>query len=216
LLCLAVVLALGASACGGGSESPEAEVKDTVTEFLEAAIEGQNGRACAMTTDVDECLSGLVLAQGFLGEGGFEAVLGEDWRDELANAEVTFADDDHASVPPLTPDEEVPTELVRENGRWLIVIEEDQDAAGAPTEETETEPDQYAEFTEQARDLQTAIQQEVGGSDRSDIRAAIGADNMYYWDVLVETLSTAGRITSDEFSQAALAVASLKAWLEQQ
>jgi hypothetical protein len=125
LLCLlGAVLVLAVSACGGGgSASPEGEVKDTVTEFLEAAIDGDNGRA--MTTDVDECLGGLVLAQGFLGEGGFEAVLGDDWREQIENAEVTFADEDHASVPPITPDEEGPTELVRQDGEWLIVVEEE-------------------------------------------------------------------------------------------
>jgi hypothetical protein len=111
---------------GGGSASPEDEVKDTVTEFLEAAIEGENGRACAMTTDVDECLSGLMLAEGFLGEGGLEAVLGDDWREQIENAEVTFTDDNHASLPPITPDEEGPTELVREDGEWRIVVEEQE------------------------------------------------------------------------------------------
>jgi hypothetical protein len=33
-------------------------VKDTVAEFLEAATDGENGRACALTTDVDKCLGG--------------------------------------------------------------------------------------------------------------------------------------------------------------
>jgi hypothetical protein len=32
-----------------------------------------------------------------------EALLGEDWREQLENAEITFADEDHASVQPLTP-----------------------------------------------------------------------------------------------------------------
>lgn len=88
---------VGLAACGedGGSASPEEDVKHTVSEFIEALIAGQSGKACAMTTDVETCLSGLVAAQGFLGEGGYEALLGEDWRDELENVEVTFADDDH-------------------------------------------------------------------------------------------------------------------------
>jgi hypothetical protein len=123
----ALVLGVGVAGCGGdgGSSSPEEEVKDTVAQFLEYAIDGENGRACALTTDTETCLSGLLLAGGFLGEGGLEAVLGEDWRAQLENAEVTFADDDHASVPPLTPEEESPTELVREDGEWLIVVEEE-------------------------------------------------------------------------------------------
>jgi hypothetical protein len=213
---------IGVSACGGGSSgSPEEQVKDRTVEFTQAVIDGDNGRACAMTTDVDTCLGSLVLAQGFLGEGGFEALLGDDWREQLEQAEVTFADENHASIPPLTEDEKGPTELVREDGEWLIVVEEDQAGVGSSdepqTEETETEPDQYAEFTEDARDLQTAIQREAGyTSDRSAIRATIGADNMDLWDVLVEALTSDNRITSEEFSQAALAVAGLKAWLEQQ
>lgn len=79
-----------------------------------------------------------------------------------------------------------------------------------------TEEDQYAEFTEDARDLQTAIQEAAGGADRSDIQAAIGAENMHYWDALFEALTSEDRITADDFSEAALAVAQLKAWLEQQ
>lgn len=215
---LGAVLVLVISACGGGSgsSSPEDDVKEVSADFIEALIDGENGRACAMTTDPDTCLSGLVLAQGFLGEGGFEALLGDDWREELEKAEITFTDDNHATVPPLSPDDDGPTQLVREDGEWLIAVETDPPGEEAATELSETEPDQYAEFTEEARDLQTAIQQEAGGPDRSHIRATIGADNMYYWNVLVETFRTDGRITSDEFSQAALAVASLKAWLEQQ
>lgn len=122
---LGAALVLAMSACGGGgSESPEGEVKDTTADFLEAAIDGENGKACALTTDVETCLGQLVAAQGFLGEGGFEALLGEDWREQLENAEITFADAEHASVPPLSPDDE-PTELVREEGEWLIVVEEE-------------------------------------------------------------------------------------------
>jgi hypothetical protein len=125
---LGAALVLVISACGGGSgsSSPEDDVKEVSADFIEALIDGENGRACAMTTDPETCLGGLVLAQGFLGEGGFEALLGDDWRENLENAEVTFADDDHASVPPLTPDEEGPTELVREDGEWLIVVEEEE------------------------------------------------------------------------------------------
>jgi hypothetical protein len=37
------------------------------------------------------------------------------------------------------------------------VVEGDQVGEGSATEESETEPDEYAEFTEQPRDLQTAI-----------------------------------------------------------
>jgi hypothetical protein len=72
----------------------------------------------------DRVLGALVLAEGFLGEGGYEALLGDDWREKLEAAEVTFADDDHASIPPLNEDDDG-TELVREDGEWLIVFEED-------------------------------------------------------------------------------------------
>ena len=119
-------IAFLAMGCGGDSpsSSPEQEVKAITAQFLEAAIDGRNGEACALTTNVGECLGGLVLAEGFLGEGGFEAVLGEDWREKLDSAQVTFADDDHATVAPLTSEDD-PTELVREDGEWLIVVEED-------------------------------------------------------------------------------------------
>jgi hypothetical protein len=75
-------------------------------------------------TNPTGCLGALVLAEGFLGEGGYEALLGDDWREKLEAAEVTFADDDHASIPPLNEDDDG-TELVREDGEWLIVFEED-------------------------------------------------------------------------------------------
>jgi hypothetical protein len=56
-----------------------------------------------------------LLAQRFLEEGGYEALLGDDWREKLESAQVTFADEDHASIPPLVPDEEEgPAELVRQ------------------------------------------------------------------------------------------------------
>jgi hypothetical protein len=108
---------------GPGTSSPEQEVKKVAAEFLEAAIDGRNGEACALTTKVEKCLGGLVLAASFLGEGGFEAVLGDDWREQLESAEVTFADDDHATIPPIGSDNE-PTELVREDGEWLLVYED--------------------------------------------------------------------------------------------
>lgn len=54
---------------------------------------------------------------------GFEAVLGEDWQEKLDSAEVTFADDDHATIAPWGAEED-PTELVREEGEWLLVSEE--------------------------------------------------------------------------------------------
>ncbi len=92
--------------------------------FLEAMIDDRTGEACALTTDAGECLGALVLAQGFVGEGGFEALLGDDWREELEAADVTFADDDHASLAPISEDDEG-TELVREDGDWLIVFDEE-------------------------------------------------------------------------------------------
>ena len=77
--------------------------------------------------------------EGFLGEGGFEELLGEDWREELENAEVTFADENHATVRFSAREEspanssEVPSvtaytytaELVREDGEWLMIVEEE-------------------------------------------------------------------------------------------
>jgi hypothetical protein len=125
-LVLATAIAIAAMGCGGGgsSSSPEEEVKAVTAEFLEAAIDGRNGEACALTTDPSECLGALVLAAGFLGEGGLEATLGEDWRERLEAAEVTFADDDHATIAPFGEDEEEPSPLVREDGEWLIVFEE--------------------------------------------------------------------------------------------
>jgi hypothetical protein len=131
LLVLAGLALAAGCGGGGGGGSAEDEVKDTVADYLEAIIDGRNGEACAMTTDPEECVGALALAQGFLGEGGFEALLGEDWRERLEAAEVTFADDDHATLPPLSPEDESPTELVREDDRWLIVVEED--AAEEPT-----------------------------------------------------------------------------------
>ena len=75
------------------------------------------------------CLA-AVLALGGAACGGESASqrlsLGEDRREQLENAEITFADEDHASVPPLTPDEEGPIELVREDDEWRIVVEDDE------------------------------------------------------------------------------------------
>jgi hypothetical protein len=98
-------------------------VKRVSADFIEATIDGRNGEACALTTDAGKCLGALVLAEGFLGEGGYEALLGDDWREKLEAAEVTFADDDHATIAPITKDDG--NELVREDGKWLIVFEEE-------------------------------------------------------------------------------------------
>ena len=86
---------------------------------------GRNGEACALTTDPGQCVGALAVAQGFLGEGGYEALLGEDWREKLEAAEVTFADDDHATIAPLVADDS-PTKLIRRGDDWLIVAEEQQ------------------------------------------------------------------------------------------
>lgn len=98
-------------------------MRPVAAEFLEAVIDGRTGEACALTTDSGRCLGALALAEGFLGEGGFEVQLGDDWREKLDVVSVTFAADDHASIPPLN-DEDDGTELVREDGEWLIVFEE--------------------------------------------------------------------------------------------
>lgn len=123
LLAVAIVAVVGVTACGGGSSSPEDDVKQVTADFLEAMIAERNGVACALTTDVGECLAALALAGGIVGEGGLEALLGEDWRERLDAADVTFADDDHATIAPLN-NEDDGTDLVRKDGEWLIVFEE--------------------------------------------------------------------------------------------
>lgn len=125
LVVLAATLAVCLAGCGraGGSSSPEEDAKAVVTDFLEAVIDDRNGEACALTTDPGECIGALALAKGFVGEGGFEALLGDDWREELDAADVTFTDDDHLTIAPLTAEDD-PTKLVREDGEWLIVYEE--------------------------------------------------------------------------------------------
>lgn len=97
-------------------------MRGTVEGFIDDVIAGDNGKACAATTDKRSCLATLLLAQEFLGDDGYEAVLGDGWRQSLGEATVTFTDDAHASMPPLPSDDE-PTELVRQEGRWLIVFE---------------------------------------------------------------------------------------------
>jgi hypothetical protein len=128
------------ASCGGGDSagSPEDEIKDTAAEFWEAVIDGRNGEACALTTDPGKCIGSLALAQGFLGEGGFEALIDEDWREALEAAEVEFADDDHATIPPFSPDDD-PTQFVREDGLWLIVFEEDSGIEVEGTTSTSTD-----------------------------------------------------------------------------
>ena len=100
-------------------------MKAVSADFLQAAIDERNGEACALTTDPGKCLGALALAKRFLGEGGYEALLGEDWRERLNAASVTFADDDHATIAPFTKNDESDTnKLVREDGKWLIVVED--------------------------------------------------------------------------------------------
>jgi hypothetical protein len=124
---VAATVLLVVTGCGGGDGgggSPEEEVKRVAREFLEAVIDDRNGEACALTTEPSECLTGLVLAKGFIGEGGYEALLGDDWREELDAADVTFAGDDHATIAPFTEDDDEGTELVRQDDEWLIVSED--------------------------------------------------------------------------------------------
>jgi hypothetical protein len=63
----------------GGASSSQEDVKDTVASFVEAMIDEQPGEACAKTTNVEDCLGSLALAQASLGEGGIEALLPSDW-----------------------------------------------------------------------------------------------------------------------------------------
>jgi hypothetical protein len=123
---LATIVVLALASCGGGAgdaSTPEEDVKAVSADFLEAVIDERNGEACALTTEPGRCLGALVLAQGFAGEGGMEALLGEDWRERLDAAQVTFADEDHATIAPFTKDKD-PQDLVREDGDWLIVYKD--------------------------------------------------------------------------------------------
>jgi hypothetical protein len=122
---LLIVLAacLVVAACGGSGGSPEEEVKDVYVDFVEALADEETGDACALTTDVGSCLGAMALAQGFLGESDFESILPDDWREQIDDAEVTFTDDDHATIPPLPGDEEA-TDFVRVDGDWKLVMED--------------------------------------------------------------------------------------------
>jgi hypothetical protein len=121
-LAVAAMTTIPVAGCGGGSTSREDDVKAVSIQFVEAILDERNGLACALTTNVGDCIAGLALAQGFLGEGGVEAVLGDNWRDELENADVTFHDDDRATIEPITGLE--PIELVRQDGKWLIAYDD--------------------------------------------------------------------------------------------
>jgi hypothetical protein len=123
--CVCALLVTGipaAAACGGGS-SPEDEIRARAVAFVDAVNDGEDGEACAMTTDPDACQRTIALAEGFLGEDGFEALLPDDWRDQLSDAPVTFSDDRHATMAGLTGEDE-PGQFVYEDGEWLIVFED--------------------------------------------------------------------------------------------
>jgi hypothetical protein len=128
---VAACLALLASACGGedGIDMPESErvaVREASVDFAEALIAGDNERACAMTTDPDLCLEELSLAEEYLIDAEYmKLALGENWRERLRAAAVTFSDANHATIAPIMPGDGSDNELVREGNTWLTVIDED-------------------------------------------------------------------------------------------
>ena len=124
------VIGIAAAGCGGSgassAEDTEAELQGLMVEYVEYMIDGENGRACAMTTAPEDCAGAMVLAQGFLGEGGLEALLPKDWRDRIEDTPVKVIDADTAELAAgdFGEDEEgEPTRFVREDGDWLMVYE---------------------------------------------------------------------------------------------
>jgi hypothetical protein len=122
---------LFASACGGedGIDMPEAEkdaVREASIDFAAALAAGDDERACAVTTDVELCLETLALAAEYLIDAEFfRLALGENWRDRLRAADVTFSDANHATIAPIMAGDDSENELVRRGGKWLSVVDED-------------------------------------------------------------------------------------------
>jgi hypothetical protein len=131
LVTVATFFVLLASACGGedGIEMPESErvaVREASVDFAEALAAGDNERACALTTDPALCLETLSLAEEYLIDTEYiELALGRNWRERLRAAAVTFSDANHATIAPIMPGGDGgDNELVREDGAWLTVIDE--------------------------------------------------------------------------------------------
>lgn len=126
-----MVLALAGGACGGDEsiDMPESEkdaVREAVVSFGEALVAGDNERACALTTRADACAELLFeLEEYFIDQETFELALGEGWRERVRSAEVTFSDANHATLAPIMFDDQTPNDLVRQQGEWLVVFDED-------------------------------------------------------------------------------------------
>src|SRR4051794_6663621 len=63
----AAVAVIGLAACGG-PQSDEDKIRETYKTYVDNAAAGENGIACAVTTDTSKCFEGMVMAKAFVGE----------------------------------------------------------------------------------------------------------------------------------------------------
>jgi hypothetical protein len=132
----ALASVLLAAGCGGSAaKSDQAQIKDAMTTFVNAASDKQYGKACEVTADPSKCLGQLALATAFLGDGGLKSVLPSDWQSRVEKAHVTVHGS-RATFPSITPSDDTPDQFVKRDGEWLLVItdsSESDSSAGYPT-----------------------------------------------------------------------------------
>jgi hypothetical protein len=125
------MIVVAVAGCGGDASTPEADVKAASAEFLDALIDDRSHEACALTTDPNACLRQVKLAENILSQGAYTEALGDDWRERLDAAEVTFSDDNHAEIAPISKDDPG-ARLVREGGTWLVIFSEGSETEQSP------------------------------------------------------------------------------------
>lgn len=119
LVCISAAIFI--TGCGGGTQTPEDQVREVMIKSLEAATSDNPSTMCVYTTEPGECLQGMVMAKtlGMDLSEMMQAALPKDWRNQIKQAKITI-NGNKATMSSLVKGEK-PDEFVKQNGKWLSV-----------------------------------------------------------------------------------------------
>jgi hypothetical protein len=146
---LSAVLVSGvlAAGCGGGGapQSNKGQIQDTTKTFIDALRDGDNAKACTVTTDPGGCLSDLALAQGFLGKNGsWNTLFPDGWKSKMGKAKIVV----HGSTATMAAfsasgqdSNSDPTKFKKVDGEWKLDMSDNSSSSSDQQSATPQAPD---------------------------------------------------------------------------